>query len=196
MKPQATDRQPVHIQAGGEGRHDPAPQYAMLAHLPVAKFLHWTVVAFVMVLVASGVVMKQLGEGPVSEQLYTLHKTAGALAFLLVAIRAGYRLWAMLSDRWRKGAGSHAIHAVLYAVLLLVPLLGWAGVSDYGAREIAFGLSLPMILAEGAGYSDGLFMAHAYLAFGLLALVIVHVGIALEHFVMRGAANARLARDV
>ncbi|MFM9972945.1 MAG: cytochrome b [Beijerinckiaceae bacterium] len=164
-------------------------------HLPVAKFLHWALAVVVVMLVTSGIVMKQLGEGPVSDQLYTLHKTAGATALLLIVLRIVYRLAASIAGRWRSGAGSQAIHYILYVAMLLVPLLGWAGVSDFGARGIVFGYSLPMIWPEGAGYADRLFAAHAYLSFGLLALVAVHIGVAIEDYVMRGRAAARLARD-
>jgi cytochrome b561 len=162
-------------------------------HLPVAKILHWTLAVFVMLLVTSGVVMKQLGEGPVSEQLYTLHKSAGAMALLLIVTRLFYRLWASITGRWRSGAGSQAIHYVLYVAMLLVPLLGWAGVSDYGARGIVFGYSLPMILPEGAGYADTLFAAHAWLSFALLALVTIHIGVAVEDYVMRGRTAVHAA---
>ena len=164
-------------------------------HLPVAKILHWSLAVFVMLLVTSGIVMKQLGEGPVSDQLYTLHKTAGATALLLIVLRIAYRLWASITGRWRSGAGSQAIHYILYVAMLLVPLLGWAGVSDFGARGIVFGYSLPMIWPEGAGYADRLFAAHAWLSFGLLALVTVHIGVAVEDYVMRGRAAAHAMRE-
>jgi cytochrome b561 len=164
-------------------------------HLPVAKILHWTLAAFVMLLVMSGIVMKQLGEGPVSQQLYTLHKSAGAIALLLVVMRIAYRLWTSITGRWRSGSGSQAIHFVLYVAMLLVPLLGWAGVSDYGARGIVFGYALPLIWPEGAGFADTLFAAHAWLSFGLLALVTIHIGVAVEDYVMRGKAAARLADE-
>lgn len=164
-------------------------------HLPFAKALHWSLALLIMLLVGSGVVMKQLGEGPVSVQLYTLHKSVGALVLALVVLRIVYRLWASVTGRWRSGAGSQAIHYVLYVAMLLVPLLGWAGVSDFGARGILFGYSLPMIWPEGAGYADMLFAAHAWLSFGLLALVTVHIGVALEDYVMRGRAGSQASRD-
>lgn len=160
-------------------------------HLPLAKVLHWSVVVLVMFLVISGIVMKQLGEGPVSMQLYTLHKTAGALALLLIVLRLAYRLWTTMTGRWHRGAGSNRVHMILYVAMLAVTLLGWAGVSDFGARGIVFGHELPKIWPEGAGYANLLFAAHAYLAFSLLALVVIHIGIAVEDYVMRGAKAAR-----
>jgi cytochrome b561 len=74
------------------------------------------------------------------------------------------------------------LHWVLYAVAVLVPLLGWAGISDFGAREIFPGYSLPAIWPEGAGYDELLLQWHAYLAFGLLALVVLHIGVAMQDY--------------
>ena len=39
-----------------------------------------------------------------------------------------------------------------------------------------FGMTLPAIWPEGAGYAATLFTAHAWLAFSLIALVGVHIG--------------------
>ncbi len=155
-----------------------------------ARLLHWLIAAFVLLLVMSGVVMKQMGPGPLTDNIYVLHKFSGALAFLLIVLRLGYRIVARLSGRWLSASGGQAIHRVLYAVMLLVPLLGWAGVSDYGARSLWFGLSLPAIWPEGAGHADILFLAHACLAFGLLALVVIHIGSALDTYIHR-STNAR-----
>jgi cytochrome b561 len=168
-----TSRQPFEFASSG-------------AYPPISKVLHWLTAGLVALLVITGVTMKQIGEGPAADQLYTLHKTIGALALFIIVSRLAYRVGAMLRGRWRRSSGEHAIHAVLYAVMLIVPLFGWAGVSDFGVRGILFDYSLPAIWPEGAGYADALFAAHAYAAFGFLALVSLHIGIAMDHYVKRG----------
>lgn len=125
--------------------------------------------------------------------LYTFHKVCGVSLLGLVLLRLCYRIAAQLSGRWRRGAGSHWVHGVLYAGLVLVPLLGWAGISDYGARGVYFGLSLPPIWPEGAGYADWLFKSHAVLAFTLIGLVAVHIGLALGDYIQRGGSRAVFA---
>ncbi len=150
-----------------------------------ARLMHWLIAAFVLMLVMTGVIMKQMLPGPLADNIYVLHKFSGALAFGLIVLRLGYRIMARLTGRWLRASGGQAVHRVLYGVMLLVPLLGWAGVSDYGARSLWFGLSLPAIWPEGAGYADMLFLAHACLAFGLLALVVIHIGIALDTYIHR-----------
>jgi len=152
-----------------------------------AKVLHWITAALALLLFCGGVLMKQIGDGPLADALYTLHKVAGASLLILVLVRLCYRLVARFTGRWRAGAGSRFFHGLLYAGLILVPLLGWAGISDYGARGVYFGLSLPAIWPEGFGWSGGLFQAHAWLAFTLFGLVALHLGLALGDYVRRGA---------
>lgn len=155
----------------------------------VAQTLHWLTAALVLALFGTGVMMKQLGQGPTADLLYLCHKTTGASLLCLVLVRIGYRLFARLTGRWQKGAASRPVHAVLYLGLLAVPLLGWAGTSSFGARQLLFGLSLPEILSEEAGHADLLLTSHAWLAFGLIALVVVHIGLALGDYLTRDARS-------
>jgi cytochrome b561 len=154
-----------------------------------AKVLHWLTAALVLALVASGVIMKQLGDGPVADVLFSLHKLIGALTLTVVLIRLTYRLTGLESP----GTASYrrpTVHWMLYAIIVAVPLLGWAGISDFGAREIFFGYSLPAIWPQGAGYADLLLELHAYLAFSMLALVALHVGNALHDYMVRARGDA------
>ncbi len=156
-------------------------------HLPVAKILHWLIAMLVFLMFASGIIMKELGEGPVANTLSATHKLCGALVLLLFVLRLGYRIYARLAGRWRQEAGTHLIHGVIYSLAIATPLLGWAAISDYDARETLFGLTLPAIFPKGAGYAETLFLAHALLAFSLIAGVFVHIGVALRDYVSRTA---------
>ena len=85
---------------------------------------------------------------------------------------------------WQKGA-SHATHWGLYALLILVPIGGWLGVSLYGAREI-FGLfSLPPLAAQNQDRAEAIFNLHKLGAFVILLLVATHIGAALFHYFIR-----------
>ena len=169
----------------------PAAERAVLRSYPLAiKVLHWLTALLVAIQIASGIVMMHLGGGPSADLLFTLHKTNGAAILLLVALRLGLRLALKATGRWRRHATLLPIHAALYGALILIPVLGWAGISDFGARTIVFGWSLPPIWPEGAGYDGILFTLHAYLAFALLALVAAHIGVALGLHLKRGVAGA------
>jgi cytochrome b561 len=97
-------------------------------------------------------------------------------------IRLLYRLFCALPDMGTQPHRRRFLHWTLYTVVILVPLLGWAGISDFGAREIFPGFSLPAIWPEGLGYDEILLQYHAYFAFVLLALVALHIGVAVHDY--------------
>jgi cytochrome b561 len=166
-----------------------AQRYAIRSYTMTAKVFHWLTVALVVFMVSSAVLAKQLSYGPWSDTLFMLHKTTGVLTLGVVVLRLCYRIM----QWWREPAPTSQrrgpLHWLLYAVIILVPLLGWAGISDFGAREIFPGFTLPAIWPQGAGFDDILFTFHAYLAFGLLALVALHIGMAMQDYMMRADDN-------
>jgi cytochrome b561 len=147
-----------------------------------AKVFHWLTVLIVVFMVASGVMAKQLGDGAVANLLFSLHKLTGALTLGLIVLRLCYRLVRSLPRSSDQPRSRPLLHWTLYLIIMLVPLLGWAGISDFGAREIFPGYSLPAIWPEGAGYDELLLQWHAYFAFGLLALVALHIGVAIHDY--------------
>ena len=144
--------------------------------------MHWVTALLVFAMFGSGVIAKQLGGGALADMLMSLHKLTGALTLALIVARLIYRATRPMIE-WRLQAHRRPVlHWTLYGVAVLVPLLGWAGISDFGAREVFPGYSLPAIWPEGAGYDGLLLQFHAYFAFGLLALVALHIGIAIQDY--------------
>ena len=189
MKPVAS----VHLEGLADTRaitHEGADRgRAVRRYRSLAKTFHWLTAALVLALVASGVVMKQLGEGAVADTLYGLHKLIGALTLTVVLIRVSYRLTG-LEPAGAVSMRRPTVHWLLYAIIIAVPLLGWAGISAFDAREIFFGYSLPAIWPAGSSYADLLLELHAYLAFSMLALVALHIGNALHDYMMRAPGDA------
>jgi cytochrome b561 len=147
-----------------------------------AKVMHWVTAVLVFGMFASGVIAKQLGGGAVADALMSLHKLTGVLILVLVVTRVVYRFTRPLPE-WKLQAHRRPVlHWTLYGAAVVVPLLGWAGISDFGARELFLGYSLPAIWPEGAGYDGPLLQFHAYLAFVLIGLVALHIGVAIQDY--------------
>jgi cytochrome b561 len=159
---------------------------AMQSYRTPAKVLHWLTAALVLVMIACGLIAKQLGEGPVADSMMNMHKLTGMIVLAVVVVRLGYRLGSSMPQWASQARRRPLLHWSLYAVVLIVPLLGWAGISDFGAREVAFGIVLPPIWPEGAGYDELLLRLHAYAAFALLALVAFHIGMAIQDTLTAG----------
>lgn len=101
----------------------------------VAMALHWLTAAAVAGLIAIGWVMTDLPkESSLKFTLFQWHKSVGITVLLLTLLRLAWRLLhrpppppAGLTDWERRGAA--AAHIALYALLLVLPLSGWAAVS-------------------------------------------------------------------
>ena len=163
-----------------------------LRYHPMAKFLHWTTAVVVLVTIPLGLTMTNIGEGPTQNTLFDLHRSFGATVLALTAIRLLTRLTtgAPASEAtiapWQRLL-SQIVHAMLYALLLLVPLLGWAGTSAFGAPITVFWLfQLPSILPKNEGFSELLLSLHGYAAYTLTALLSLHITAAIYHHFIRG----------
>lgn len=163
------------------------------------KLLHWLTAIIVIGLVPLGLSLGSLPRGAIQNAGYDLHRSFGALVLALTAIRLATRITLgvprpelSLPD-WQIKASTVA-HWVLYLLLFVVPLLGWAATSAYGATIHVFGLFvLPPILEKNRELSEILFEAHGVAAMAMAAVFFIHAGAALHHrFVRRDGVLARM----
>jgi cytochrome b561 len=161
----------------------------------VAIALHWLTALAVVGMLAMGLIMTDLPRGSSLQfALFQLHKSVGVTILGLTVLRLGWRLAhrpPALPDEmpaWEKRA-AHAGHLGLYALLLGMPLSGWAMVSasPRNIPTILYGVipwpHLPVLstLANKKPVADALEDLHSAAAWILIALLVVHVGAALRH---------------
>jgi cytochrome b561 len=83
-------------------------------------------------------------------------------------------------------AAAATTHLILYALLLMLPLLGWALSNAAGKSVGLFGVPLPALVGADEDLADELQTWHVDTAWVLLAIVSLHIAAALwHHFVMR-----------
>jgi cytochrome b561 len=86
-----------------------------------------------------------------------------------------------------------ATHVALYALLLAMPLLGWALSNAQGKPVHFLGATLPALVGDDEDLADRLQAWHIDAAWVLLALVCLHVAAALfHHFVLRDGVLRRM----
>ena len=156
-----------------------------------AKALHWTIVALLIVQFIAAWTMPDIKRDTKPDTLINLHISVGVLILFVAVLRLAWRAgppapppqdglppWQVQSAR--------AVHWLLYALLFVLPVLGWLNASWRGFPVIMFGLELPKLLATrapGGGWTGDV---HALLAtYGLLTLVGLHVAAALYHYFIR-----------
>jgi cytochrome b561 len=128
---------------------------------------------------------------PVYLSLVSLHKPLGMLILLLAVIRLVVRLRsgtpplpADLPGPMRLAA--QASHYILYALMFIMPLLGWAMLSAAAYPAVLLGgIRLPLILPQSDALHAWLWNAHFVLAFVLFAVLLAHLAAALFHLLIR-----------
>ncbi|MBB3239593.1 cytochrome b561 [Pseudomonas sp. Tn43] len=153
---------------------------------PLARLLHWLMALMILSMLFIGAGMA----ASVSERhqwLIQLHKPLGVAILLLVIVRLAVRFSTrqppLPADlpAWQAFAAK-ASHALLYALMLILPLLGWAMISAAGDPVmLSSSLQLPSILPANAQVFAFLRNAHGYLAYLLFLTVLLHLAAALFH---------------
>jgi len=156
-------------------------------YTPTAIGLHWLMFIGLAGTLGLGFYMHDLPLSPTKLQLYSWHKWAGITLFLLALLRVVWRLThrqpelpPLMPELLKKAA--HAMHWLLYALMLAIPLSGWLMSSAKGFTTVWFGvLPLPDLVGKDAALGSQLQTLHMALNFALLTLVAGHVGAALKH---------------
>lgn len=177
-------------------RHDRSPTHpGVEIYSATARRFHWWTVALVAIMLPLGFYMSYRGNtlnvwDTTTNALYSLHKLIGFIVLWLMVARLIYRLRHGApadepSLEWWQKAASHLTHWGLYALLLAMPLLGWLGVSLYGARDIFGIVSLPPLAPVNQDRSALVFVLHGIGAMLICALIAAHIGAAMFHYLIR-----------
>ena len=168
-----------------------------------ARHFHWWTVGLLAIQVPVGLYMVYRGNvtnfDDLTNTLYSSHKLLGLVILALVIARLFYRFsHGAPADEptiaWWQKAASHATHWSLYLLLLLVPIVGWLGISLYGARDV-FGLfSIPPLAGQDQAAAEGVLRLHRYLAYLTVAVIGAHVGAAvvLHYFIRKDGVLMRM----
>ena len=175
-------------------------------YTPVAVALHWLIALLVVCLWIVGATMEDYPDS-IKWTAYGLHKATGILVLTLTLVRLAWRAThrppALPESlpKWQKTA-SALTHYGLYALLVLMPLSGWAFSSAAGYPVSVYGLfTLPNLVEKDKELTEFFYETHELLANGLLLFVAVHTVAALVHHyyhkdnVLRRMLPARWSRN-
>lgn len=166
-----------------------------VAYSAAARHMHWVTAGAVLLMVPLGLAMTYRGNtldiwDGLTDALYSSHKVLGFLVLWLVAGRLAYRLIKGAPPDeptllWWHKAASHLVHWLLYGLLIVVPLLGWIGVSLYPSLKV-FGLvDLPALASPNEELAKTVLGVHGKLAIAMALLACSHIAAALYHHLIR-----------
>ena len=157
---------------------------------PLARLLHWLMALMVIAMLFIGAGLAA-SVSQRHEWLIHLHKPLGIAILALVIVRLVVRfstrqpplpadlpMWQVLAAK--------ASHWVLYGLMLVLPLVGWAMISAAGDPVmLGSSVQLPALVAANAPLFAVLRKAHGFLAYLLFLTVLLHLAAALFHGLIR-----------
>lgn len=151
--------------------------------------LHWLTVLF-LVMAVTLVLLREVVDGRALKQwLLEGHRHFGLLVLILFGVRVILRF---RLGRLPEGDTSRIIriaagltHIALYALLLILPLLGWAYSNSMAKPVHFFGATLPPLVSPDPDLADTLGAWHVGVAWVLLGLTLLHIAAALWHHFVR-----------
>lgn len=165
-------------------------------HSTLARGIHWFTACAVLTLAILGFWMTERAAANLwdnlTNTLYEWHKLIGFTVLLITIFRLVLKLNSAtpaypnsISPLMIKMAST--VHYTLYGLLLIVPLLGWAGVTAYPALITVGGYTLPAMpgIPKSELIAKQIFQIHGVLAITLLAIALLHVIAGLNHLIIR-----------
>ena len=161
----------------------------------VARWLHW-----IMGLLIIGNLAGGLLHDVAPALIMPLHKSTGLLILALALVRIAWRLthrppaFPAAMAGWERTVAS-VTHSLFYALIVVIPLLGWI-MASAGDRPFDFYGLFPVMKFDVAKESTLWEVAHEgheLLAFAMIGLLVLHIGAALRHhFVLKDGMLARM----
>lgn len=165
------------------------PQDPIRRYSNTAVAFHWITVALGVTQIVLGFAFHRFTEDPLRGELFTWHKTVGALILLLTLARLVYRLknppppYSPDLPQWERVAATWN-HRLFYFLLIGLPLSGLTAVSAKAEdwyTPLVGGIPLPVIpgVSEQIGELAG--SLHVAFVFGLIGFILLHAAAALKH---------------
>ena len=149
--------------------------------------LHWLIAALVIFQFAWGWWMQDIPKQPVGPRVdaFNLHKSIGMTIFALMVVRI---LWRIVHSppplprmpQWQARVAL-ANHALLYAALVIQPLVGYLGSEFSGFPVKFFGLMLPGWAGKSVAMKDLMSTIHLATSWVIAVTVVLHIAAALKH---------------
>ncbi len=153
----------------------------------LAKLLHWVIAILIIGMLAVGLYMSDLPHGLQKLKLLGWHKEFGILILSLAIVRVCWRIINIvppmpLGMPKIQVLAAYAVHYLFYIFMFAMPITGWLISSAGGLPVSFFGLILlPTLIPADHATMKFLEEVHKYLAYGLIATIVLHLAAALKH---------------
>ncbi|HET7176919.1 MAG TPA: cytochrome b [Gammaproteobacteria bacterium] len=165
----------------------------------VAQLLHWVIVALVITQLVLGFSAQGLPVGIERFMLLVRHKSIGMTILGLVLLRLAWRAYTPAPPLpagmpLLQRLAAHVSHALLYGLILVIPIVGWITSSASHLTVTWFGLfAFPNLVGPDLHLAKLAKSVHAALAWTLLIVASLHALAALwHHFKLKDTVLMRM----
>jgi cytochrome b561 len=165
----------------------------------VTRVIHWTMMLLIIGQLALGLRIADMEPGLANLWLYGLHKTLGFGILALILARIAWHLISPppvpIGPRDLGFWAARAAHWAIYALLIAIPLTGWAGSSATGIDVmIADRWTVPSLVDASETGEVFWFRLHDILTKLFMALVTIHMLAALKREMEGDGTLTRMIR--
>ena len=160
----------------------------------VSKWFHWITVGLLAVALPMGFVIKHIKDSD-KMPFYAIHESAGVTILLVVVARLLWRLQhpppplpESIPRAMRTAAAVN--HWLLYAALMVQPILGFIATNAWGfplrgqTAYLGF-IDLPKVMEKNVPLAEAVQAAHNVLGISIVVLLVLHIGAAIFHQAIR-----------
>lgn len=153
----------------------------------ITQSFHWLIVALIVLQFTLAALADDLPIGMKKLAMLARHKSVGITILGLVLLRLLWRWLNPVPDlpqtlKPYERVLAHGTHALLYALLIAMPLTGWMMSSARGFPVSWFGFfQLPDLVSKNQSLYHALLTTHGTLAVALATLVTLHMAAAFKH---------------
>lgn len=160
-----------------------------------AMVFHWAQAILIVWLLWLGWTMTDLPKGAERSAAYSLHKSLGLLALMVLAARFVWRRRSPppppLAQGWEARLAT-ATHHALYACLLLALLAGYLASSFTPYAIKFFGIETPRLFGADEMLNGVFKQMHLIFVWSIAALIALHLAGALKHALQRDGTMQRM----
>ncbi len=160
----------------------------MIKYSVSSRAIHWLMALVIFSALGVGIYMTEIlpKDAPNHLEVYSLHKSIGVIALLLVILRIINRFIfkaPALPKTIKKHEQilSHLGHFGLYVLMFAVPLSGYLMSNSFGFPVHLFSIEMPILIERDFEIGKIIAETHEISAYSLLALIAAHILAVIKH---------------
>ena len=151
--------------------------------------MHWIIAVMIAALLSVGFYMAGMDPSDEKFALYSMHKSSGIIAFVLILIRICVRMFSEIPQLPSKISTFEVRIAsfgvfVFYVIMLIMPISGYvmSMASGHPINLFNSGIMIPDLVGSNNRLASLALCVHEFGAFALISMIMLHILAALKHF--------------